>query len=437
MRAKVNMRHLTQEQRDIAHPRVDAMPKKAIENMCPFECCRSDVGRTAGVRVLLEKFALALTHPMARQKPTLLEWVLDNQVVLTQRCLVARHGHCEGLQQELVAEVLPMKLKSASFQFTPPFELTLVPKMLDDGSEQVVADVQSETAFACHLLALSEADASWKINILEYSTDAQHEMALADFHVILKHAVDLVLLQEQRKTQEAERAETKHALRALNLALTTDGSVPPTTRRGQRTRHHQRSPFHVGKSRRHDSSGSEDTHSNTEESDLDTEADTRMQEDWVQALQVVEDLVPPQQNPQGSHPPLRAEASNQASPTNHAHPARAPAALARSSREEVWGPFALARVFSKGIWIGMGATCYIHQTPGVHTACKKQVRMPRYATEADMRLRLKRWLKAGEHLPVGARDEHVRMGGVFLCDFAEGESEESLDAWAANLISRD
>jgi hypothetical protein len=103
------------------------------------------------------------------------------------------------------------------------------------------------------------------------------------------------------------------------------------------------------------------------------------------------------------------------------------AAAGRAVRAEVWGPFQLAKIFSKGVCVGAGATCGLRQDPRVNAQCKKSVTFGRQNLSLDtLYLRLKRRLIAGRSLGEEDRALHVAMGGAHLAEFAEGLSEEEM-----------
>ncbi|CAJ1333971.1 unnamed protein product [Effrenium voratum] len=87
---------------------------------------------------------------------------------------------------------------------------------------------------------------------------------------------------------------------------------------------------------------------------------------------------------------------------------------------------------------GWGAMCNSHfDQGGSRTACKKAVMLSDTVDEATADLRLKRWLAAGlqddQFPPHRARAHHVSLGGKGLVDFADGPSEEALDAMIARF----
>ena len=103
------------------------------------------------------------------------------------------------------------------------------------------------------------------------------------------------------------------------------------------------------------------------------------------------------------------------------------AAAGRGARAESWGPFQLAKIYSKGECVGAGATCGLHKDLCVNAQCKKSVRFGSQNLSLEtLYLRLKRWLIAGRSLREGDRALHVAMGGAHLAEFAEGLSEEEM-----------
>ena len=85
-----------------------------------------------------------------------------------------------------------------------------------------------------------------------------------------------------------------------------------------------------------------------------------------------------------------------------------------------------------GVVVGCGGNCKDHQDDGRSLECKKAVTIGDSGLSFQaLRLRMKRWLVAGLDDdgwdPDKRRTEHVGMGGRFLCEFAEGLSEEDCD----------
>ena len=111
------------------------------------------------------------------------------------------------------------------------------------------------------------------------------------------------------------------------------------------------------------------------------------------------------------------------------------ASARREKRGMPWGRWILA----SGPW-GCGATCNDHKDSSKPTkVCKKQVGYGRSGlTEAQLLLRLKRWLLVGLDDADWDGDElathHITMGGVHMRDFAEGFSEAECDAIATSTM---
>ena len=138
----------------------------------------------------------------------------------------------------------------------------------------------------------------------------------------------------------------------------------------------------------------------------------------------------------------KAEEDSTGSPDPEASEEAEPAALVPAAREEratAWGPFAIAKIYNHGLFIGFGATCGRHRDPASATRCKKSVTFGREALSAEeLVVRLKRWLLAGVELEADwAADEqrkrHVALGGIGLRDFDEGADEAGMDAIVAAL----
>ena len=112
--------------------------------------------------------------------------------------------------------------------------------------------------------------------------------------------------------------------------------------------------------------------------------------------------------------------------------------VARQSRMEPWGPFALAAVLNRGVQIGWGATCKIHTNAidlPSDSACKKQLTYGggrlELLSDAQCRLLLKRWLRAGMGLTKSRtmRTDHIQIQPRELTKYSESE----LDDWVATL----
>ena len=139
----------------------------------------------------------------------------------------------------------------------------------------------------------------------------------------------------------------------------------------------------------------------------------------------------------------KAEEDSEGSPDPEASEEAEPAALVPAVREEratAWGPFAIAKIYNHGLFIGFGATCGRHRDPASATRCKKKRHIwEREALSAgELVVRLKRWLLAGVELEADwpadeQRKRHVALGGAGLGDFSEGRGEASMDAIVAAL----
>jgi hypothetical protein len=83
-------------------------------------------------------------------------------------------------------------------------------------------------------------------------------------------------------------------------------------------------------------------------------------------------------------------------------------------RAEDWGPFKVARVFSRGVPIGWGATCGRHTNVGDANCCKKQIQYGAKdpLTDEQCVAKLKRWLISGFDIPtegLASRKEHLNI----------------------------
>ena len=140
-------------------------------------------------------------------------------------------------------------------------------------------------------------------------------------------------------------------------------------------------------------------------------------------------------------PARRGSASDFAADTSSvAAPASSSAGPARSkrvkqSRSIPWGPFQIAPIVPAAGHSGWGAICGQHCDRGNSLSCKKAMNRGSL-TDAECVLRLKRWLLAGhsdQNWPVHRRrSHHVELGGKGLQDFAQGMSEEAMDALVAS-----
>ena len=93
---------------------------------------------------------------------------------------------------------------------------------------------------------------------------------------------------------------------------------------------------------------------------------------------------------------------------------------------------------SKGVHTGWGVSCGRHVNAdgfAADTRCKKAISKTPDLTQAEARLRLKRWLVAAAHFllePGRERQSHIGLGGKSLAEFASttewGEfGDEDLD----------
>ena len=105
-------------------------------------------------------------------------------------------------------------------------------------------------------------------------------------------------------------------------------------------------------------------------------------------------------------------------------------------RGHVWGTcpaFQLAPIHADGSVAptGWGAICGRHADPSRPGLQCKKAMTNRDLSDQECQLRLKRWLVQGlDDVDWGAnkREAHVSMGGVQMCQFAEGLSSADLDA---------
>ena len=117
-------------------------------------------------------------------------------------------------------------------------------------------------------------------------------------------------------------------------------------------------------------------------------------------------------------------------------------AKGREKRGEAWGPWMIADVISCGEVVGVGATCGGHLNAsevGIkNLQCKKQVTFGCSGLDRSVLVtRLKRWLLAGLADEMWdteeKRSKHVGMGGQHLKDFADGMSDEAMEAVVSGM----
>ena len=94
---------------------------------------------------------------------------------------------------------------------------------------------------------------------------------------------------------------------------------------------------------------------------------------------------------------------------------------------EWWGGeergFAFAFIVPNGVHTGYGVVCGRHCNADGHAAgtpCKKAIKKQDGMSEDEAKLRLKRWLMAGNTMPLAAgseRQSHIKLGGVGLKGF--------------------
>ena len=136
----------------------------------------------------------------------------------------------------------------------------------------------------------------------------------------------------------------------------------------------------------------------------------------------------------GSASDFGADTGSVAAPaSSSAGPARSK--RVKQSRSIPWGPFQIAPIVPAAGHSGWGAICGQHCDRGNSLSCKKAMNRGSL-TDAECVLRLKRWLLAGhsdQNWPVHRRrSHHVELGGKGLQDFAQGMSEEAMDALVAS-----
>ena len=132
---------------------------------------------------------------------------------------------------------------------------------------------------------------------------------------------------------------------------------------------------------------------------------------------------------------LEAAASSRDAPASSSAAPVHSSGRRKQSRSIPWGPFQLAPIVPASGQSGWGAICGQHRDRGNNLSCKKAMNRGDL-TDAECVLRLKRWLLAGcedQSWPIHRqRSHHVEMGGKGLQDFAEGMSEEAMDALVAS-----
>ena len=108
------------------------------------------------------------------------------------------------------------------------------------------------------------------------------------------------------------------------------------------------------------------------------------------------------------------------------------------------GEFAFSKIEPGGVLTGYGVRCGRHVNESGHaekTSCQKAINTKHHAiSEAEARIRLKRWLVAGltQSLdPAEERQAHIHLGGRGLNDFGTGStwdefSEADLDLFLSS-----
>ena len=105
--------------------------------------------------------------------------------------------------------------------------------------------------------------------------------------------------------------------------------------------------------------------------------------------------------------------------------------------ERVDSCFAISKIVSRGQHVGFGIVCRLHQNPedGCLGKCKKTLNFGRERlTDAEVLLRLKRWMLRGTDLslahPGTTRGDHQAIDARWEC--ADGPSAGEVDALLAS-----
>ena len=116
-----------------------------------------------------------------------------------------------------------------------------------------------------------------------------------------------------------------------------------------------------------------------------------------------------------------------------APPFPAPGKRAALRRGEAWGSFFISPLYRSGVHVGWEGLCNLHQDSHDKqgTSCKKSLAKG-HLSDAECKLRLKRWLVAGLD-DAGwkrglQRSHHVSFGGHLLSHFATGLDEATLNS---------
>jgi len=269
--------------------------------------------------------------------------------------------------------------------------------------------IESETAFLLRLLCISSA-IPWTLNCLQTVLDQ-----MSTYLAVGRTIMDVQELQEK----EAKRLELAHAMR-LYKKITEPKKDEKFKEFNMRRRRGGRGR---GRGRGRGEGDSPAVSDQNSVSDQDSESSGIVVDEAVsdQELQLAQDDL----DGGGGEPPLPAPP-----------PAPPPPPLPAAGNER-WGngrwDIGPVRDNKKGgLVIGCGSHCRGHQDSGNPQVCKKMVTFGQSGLSYDcLRLRMKRWLIAGLDDEDWDEDAkrllHVGMGGKFLCEFADGLSEEDCD----------
>ncbi len=105
----------------------------------------------------------------------------------------------------------------------------------------------------------------------------------------------------------------------------------------------------------------------------------------------------------------------------------------RVARQERWGPFLLAEIWSRGVHVGFGATCGRHLNAGSQAVCKKQLRFCELSPEETKRL-VKGWCLIGDEIPrddVRGKSRHIDVDRRAIQLLSDAELDRRLGriAW--------
>ena len=415
-----------------------------MQEPCKVEECLHELTAMQMHRfvTISKELQLALRHSgLPVRCPLLFQLVCEPEV---RYCLIGDHDWTHTLR----ADIIVMEKVKNIPGHAPPFELGLQ-KETASGQEEVGTcqiceqgwpSIRSETMFVKSLVQLSSDP--WHI----YALHAAPEQTWSYF-VTSKTEID----PEEMRRKEVERLELAFALRLLRKMSTPP--VDPKFKKQGKVRKARRE----GKGRGRGGGIDESEGSTDSVQDLDANEHEGLPEEAEKPEQ-----------PSG-FPSASFASSSSASTTTAISPEPPPPLLDQPAAVSEIAPHPdesvpvpppppphkskkkkVAEPWGKSNWsiapirdsfeniIGCGATCGDHTDVAFPwRECKKQVTIGKSGLSyATLRLRMKRWLIAGLDDSEWDQDEmqshHVGIGGKYMCELAEGLSEEACDQIASS-----